>query len=81
MTQDDAAARKARAAKLRSQIRKLTQADEESEESEESEPDEECEPGDTGSADSDATGTKESPREFIQRRMRQIDKKKKKDLG
>lgn len=70
MIQDDAAERKARAERLRGEIRKLTQADKEAEDGL---PDKEDDPADAEPPASEAAPPKESPREFIHRRMRQID--------
>jgi hypothetical protein len=62
MTQDDAAARKAQAKRLRKQIRDLTGSDGE----EEKAPEDENETPQGGAAG-------ESPRDFINRRMRQLE--------
>jgi hypothetical protein len=76
MTQDDAAARKARAEKLRKQITKLTESDGEAKDSP---PAKESDAADAKSS-SKGVAPEESPREFIQRRMRQIDQEGKKNL-
>jgi len=62
MSEDDAAARKARAKRLRKQIRDLSGSDGE----------EQSAPEDEKDAAEDAA-SKESPRDFIHRRMRQLE--------
>lgn len=62
MTQDDAAASKARAERLRKQIRDLTGSDGEEEKTPEDEKDA-----------PEGTASNESPRDFINRRMRQLE--------
>ena len=62
MTEDDAAARKARAKRLRKQIRDLSGSDGE----------EPSAPEDEKDAAEDAA-PKENPRDFIHRRMRQLE--------
>lgn len=76
MTQDDAAARKARAEKLRRQIKQLTESDGEATDGP---PAKEPDAVDAESTSEDVA-PKESPREFIQRRMRQIDEEGKKSF-
>jgi len=75
MTQDDAAARKARAERLRRQIKKLTESDGEAKDPPPKERD-----GAAAETTSEEVAPKESPREFIHRRMRQIDEEGKKSF-
>jgi len=69
MTQDDAAANKARAERLRKQIRELTGSDDNDEATS---PENKTDASGTAGSPK-GTASTESPRDFIQRRMRQIE--------
>jgi hypothetical protein len=73
MTQDDAAARKAKAERLRKEIETLTESDDEAEDA--GAPMEGH--GEDGETTPKGAPAGESPRDFIQRRMRQLDEKTK----
>jgi hypothetical protein len=70
MTQDDAAANKARAERLRKQIRELTGSDDNDEATS---PENKTDASGTAGSSPKGTASTESPRDFIQRRMRQIE--------